>query len=209
MSRPIFIGLCGGSGSGKTHFLRALLGHFTPAQICLVSQDNYYKAKALQPLDTSGIENFDMPESVDEERFYEDLMRLSRYEKVTLPEYTFNNPDTEPRWLEFLPAPIILVEGILVYHYPRIRSLFDLRLFIDARESVKIHRRILRDEKERGYDLHDVLYRYVHHVTPVYEKFIAPYKDDVDLVIPNNRGFEKALHVLVAYLESRLMTGKS
>ena len=96
-----------------------------------------------------------------------------------------------PKELVFRPAPIVVVEGIFVFHFEEIAKLLDLKVYIDAQEHVKLHRRIIRDRDERGYDLADVLYRYTHHVAPTYERFIAPYKHDADIVIPNNRHFEQ------------------
>lgn len=205
MDKPHFIGVAGGSGSGKTYFLQSLLSHFSNSEICVVTQDNYYKEKHLQPLDKHGIENFDLPESIDDDKFYDDLMQLKAGSVVRMPEYTFNNPEVVPKMLEFKPAPIILVEGILVFNFPKIANLFNLKIFLEARELVKLRRRILRDERERGYDLEDVLYRYENHVTPVFEKYILPIREEVDLIIPNNNaGFDRALQVLVTYLRSLL-----
>ncbi len=205
MEKPYFIGIAGGSGSGKTYFLKELLSHFSKEEICVVTQDNYYKAKDLQPLDENGIENFDLPESIDEDRFYDDIMLLKSGDTVRLPEYTFNNPEIVPKILEFKPAPIILIEGILVFNFTKIARLFDLKIFVEAKELIKLKRRILRDEQERGYDLEDVLYRYEKHVTPVFEQYILPIRDEVDLIIPNNNnGFDRSLQVLVTYLRSLL-----
>jgi uridine kinase len=81
--------------------------------------------------------------------------------------------------------------------------LLDLKVFIDAAEHIKLKRRIVRDKDERGYDLEDVLYRYEKHVVPTYEKYIAPFKSDADVIIPNNLHFEKALEMLIVFLKSK------
>jgi uridine kinase len=205
MNSPFFVGITGGSGSGKTHFLQSLKKHFSDEEMCVVIQDNYYYKRSLQPKDSEGIENFDTPQSIDSDRFYKDLLALKGGQSISLPEYTFNNPNVEPRMLTFHPAPVIVVEGIMIYHFEKINSLFDLRLFIDANEIVKLKRRIKRDKDERGYDLDDVLYRYEHHVTPHYEKYIKPKKEEVDLVIPNNKTFEIALNMVVEFLRIKLV----
>ncbi len=88
--------------------------------------------------------------------------------------------------LEFKPAPILVIEGLFVQYYPEIEKELDLKIFIEAKDYVKLSRRIRRDNEERGYDLDDVLYRYHHHVMPVYESLIKPLKDHADLIIPNN-----------------------
>jgi len=204
MTRPYLVGVTGGSGSGKTFFLQKLKEHFAEGDICLVTQDNYYREKSKQPIDEKGIENFDTPQSIDSEHFYRDLLALKRGTSVSLPEYTFNNPQIAPRQLTFHPAPIIVVEGIMIYYFEKIRDLFDLKIFIEASEIIKLKRRIRRDEKERGYDLEDVLYRYEHHVNPNYKRYIQPTRDRSDVIIVNNSGFDKALDMVIVYLKSRL-----
>src|SRR5690606_14926699 len=141
-----------------------------PAQICLLSQDTYYKARNLQPVDDMGIPNFDTPDSIEFMEYAEDIRRIRNGETVTRQEYTFNNPNKTPKILIFEPAPVVLVEGIFVFYYPELVDLLDLRIFIDAKDYIKVKRRILRDKIERGYDLDDVLYRYEKHVMPTSEK---------------------------------------
>ena len=204
MKQPFLVGITGGSGSGKSYFLKRLMSYFAPDQICLVAQDNYYRPRDLQPVDKKGIVNFDLPESIDSARLHRDLLELRAGRSVHIMEYTFNNPNLPERTLEFRPAPVLLVEGILVLHYPEIRSLFDLTLFIEARESAKLRRRIMRDEVERGYDLQDVLYRYDKHVSPIYERYIAPLRHEVDLVVPNNDRIDTALDIIAGWLKARI-----
>lgn len=90
-------------------------------------------------------------------------------------------------------------------YYPELADLLDLKIFIDAKDYIKVKRRILRDKIERGYDLDDVLYRYEKHVMPTYEKYIEPFKHDADLIIPNNRGFDKALDIIKSYLRDKVV----
>src|SRR5258708_29990782 len=110
MKRPITIGITGGSGSGKTHFLNGLSSHFKPGEICLISQDNYYRPRDQQPADEQGVQNFDLPGSIDHLAFHADLVKLKSGQNVIKKEYTFNNPNANPRMLEFKPAPILVVE---------------------------------------------------------------------------------------------------
>ncbi len=204
MSKPFTIGITGGSGSGKTFFLQGLSACFGPHEICLISQDNYYKPRDQQPIDENGIKNFDLPVSIDRDAFRHDLLLLKSGQNVIKQEYTFNNPQAKTQMLEFKSAPIIVVEGLFVQYFEEISNELDLRIFIEAKDHVKLGRRIKRDQVERGYDIDDVLYRYQYHVMPVYERLIEPLKHHADLVIPNNSKFERALDVLVAFLKSRL-----
>jgi len=204
MNKPIAIGITGGSGSGKTYFLQGLSTAFKSDEICLISQDNYYKPRDQQPIDENGVKNFDLPISIDRDAFKNDLLKLKSGQPVSKTEYVFNNPLAEKKQLEFKPAPILVVEGLFVQYFEEISAELDLRIFIEAKDHVKLGRRIKRDQVERGYDIDDVLYRYQYHVMPVYEQLIEPLKHNADLVIPNNSKFDRALNVLVGYLKSRL-----
>lgn len=202
--KPYIIGITGGSGSGKTHFINSLSNRFSQDELVLLSQDHYYKPLHLQFVDVNGIENFDLPTALERERFHDDIMKLKCGEILQVPEYTFNNPKASAKMLTFNPAPIIIVEGLFVQYFEEISAELDLRIFIEARDYLKLSRRIRRDNKERGYDLDDVLYRYQNHVMPVYDTLIAPLKDRADLIIPNNHHFEQALDILALALRSKL-----
>jgi len=204
MSQPYTIGITGGSGSGKTYFIKELASHFKGEEICLISQDHYYKPREVQFTDAKGVQNFDLPTSIDNDSLAADVLKLKAGKGVTRMEYTFNNPNLKPRLLEFIPAPILIVEGLFVQYFPEIVKELDLKIFIEARDYVKLSRRIRRDNEERGYDLNDVLYRYENHVMPIYDSLIEPLKHQADLIIPNNNHFEHALHVLVKALKSHL-----
>ncbi len=202
--QPFIIGITGGSGSGKTTFIQLLKERFTRDQICVVSQDDYYRSREEQQEDENGIKNFDLPVSIDSESFLEELKELLSGKEVTRQEYTFNNELAAPKTLVFKPAPIIIVEGIFVFHFKEIFELFDLKVFLDAKENLKVIRRIKRDRVERNYPLDDVLYRYERHVLPTFEKFILPYKPHADIIINNNTHFHTALDVLVGFIENKL-----
>jgi uridine kinase len=204
MNKPFTIGITGGSGSGKTYFLRGLSSEFNPSEICLISQDHYYQPREKQLTDANGVKNFDVPEAVDRVTLQADLLKLKAGHAITKKEYTFNNPGVEPKLLEFKPAPILVVEGLFVQYFPEIEKELDLKVFIEAKDYVKLGRRIKRDQVERGYDVDDVLYRYQHHVMPVYEQLIEPLKHNADIVIPNNSHFDRALAVLVGYLRTKI-----
>lgn len=204
MKPPYTIGITGGSGSGKTFFLEGLSSRFTPEQLCLISQDNYYRPRDSQPLDANQVKNFDLPESIDREAFARDIKKLKSGEEVVKQEYTFNNPAKTPKTLVFRPTPILVVEGLFVQYFQEISSELDLKVFIEAKDHVKLGRRIRRDQIDRGYDLDDVLYRYQYHVMPVYESLIDPLKHHADLIIPNDKGFDGALEVLAGYLRNKL-----
>lgn len=203
------IGITGGSGSGKTFFLKSLAGKFSSEDICLISQDDYYRPREQQVEDEKGVKNFDLPEAIDHEQFLLDIQQLKRGEILRKEEYTFNNPNVKPRVLEFRPAPILIIEGLFIQYFPAIEKELDLKIFVEAKDHIKLSRRIRRDNEERGYDLDDVLYRYHHHVMPVYESLIEPLKHRADIVIPNNSQFTRALDVIVLALKAKLTAQKA
>jgi uridine kinase len=204
VKKPFTIGITGGSGSGKTYLIESFSSHFKPEEVCLISQDNYYRLREEQLTDENGVTNFDLPTAIDHQRFQNDLRKLKAGETIIKKEYTFNNPNAVPKTISLFPAPILIVEGIFVQYFKEIENELDLKIFIEAKDHVKLSRRIRRDNEQRGYDLDDVLYRYQYHVMPVYERYIEPLKHNADLVIPNNSHFDRAIEVLVLSLKARL-----
>ncbi len=198
------IGITGGSGSGKTSFIRQLRSRFNERDICIISQDDYYRPRQEQTTDAQGVYNFDLPKSIDKKAFIHDIKRLLEGETVVRQEYIFNNEEPNPKILTFHPTPVIIVEGIFVLHFKKVRKLLDLKVYLHAKENLKVIRRIRRDQVERNYPLDDVLYRYQHHVLPTYEKYIQPYRDEADLVINNNQHFEMGLEIMTGYLKHYL-----
>jgi uridine kinase len=204
MKKPYIIGITGGSGSGKTTFIKYLREAFSLDEVCIVSQDDYYRPREEQEVDDKGIANFDKPYSINKKAFHKDIARLAKGETVEILEYTFNNKLKEPKKIILKSAPIIIVEGLFVFHYKKIRKQLDLKVFVHAKENLKVIRRIHRDRVERNYPLDDVLYRYQNHVLPAFEKYIEPYMEDADLVINNNKSFDNGLDVFQHFLKSKL-----
>jgi uridine kinase len=204
MNTPFIMGVTGGSGSGKTSFIRELVQHFKQDQVCLISQDNYYRPRNQQPKDENGIRNFDEPDSIDLKKMVRNVQDLIKGKKIHVDEYTYNNPELPLNKIIYNPAPILILEGIFILYQPELREMLDLKIFMHAMEHIMLARRIVRDEKERGYDLEDVLYRYQNHVMPSFRKYILPYKETCDIIINNNDGYEKAIRVITAYIEKQL-----
>ncbi|MEY3420592.1 MAG: hypothetical protein RIR48_877 [Bacteroidota bacterium] len=204
-TNTFIIGISGGSGSGKTSFIKDLKSSFDSSEVCFLCQDDYYRPRDMQKEDENGIKNFDLPESMDLDEFYFDLVKLSNGLPVERDEYTFNNENKNPGKILINPAPIIVVEGLFVFHEPKIFSSMDLKILIHATDIQKIIRRIKRDRVERNYPLEDVLYRYEHHVLPSFETFIFPFFNKVDIVINNNRTYELGRDMLISFLKTKLL----
>ena len=129
MKNPYIIGIAGGSGAGKTFFLKALRKHFDEDALCIISQDNYYRPVEEQLADENGYINFDRPEGVDHEGFLRDIDLLSKGQTVIMQEYMFNQPGVIGGKIELKPAPVIIVEGLFIFHFEDIRRLLDLKIF--------------------------------------------------------------------------------
>jgi len=204
MGKPFTIGVAGGSGSGKTHFIKLLSSHFKLEEICLVSMDHYYKPIDQQQKDKNGIVNFDLPEAIERRMFEKDIIKLQKGQQVNKLEYTFNNPMANQAMLTFKPAPIIVVEGLFVQYFQEINALLDLKIFIDAEDQIKLTRRMKRDKEERGYEREDVLYRYHQHAAPVFEQLIAPLQSKADFIVHNNSDFKAAVDVVATFLRKKI-----
>ncbi|WP_140938437.1 uridine kinase family protein [Sphingobacterium lumbrici] len=186
MYKPYVIGIAGSSGSGKTFFLKSFLNHFATDEITLISQDDYYIPANTKTKEENRLYNFDLPTSIDREAFFQNIKDLFDGKTVFKEEYTFNNSNIKPKMLEIKPAPILIVEGLFIFHYTEINELLDYRIFIDAEESVALARRLKRDLIERGYDKDDVMYKWTEHVVPSYNQYLLPYREICDKVLVNN-----------------------
>jgi len=187
MNKPYVIGIAGGSGSGKTFFLKCFLEHFTANEVCLISQDDYYFPVAHNMTkEENKLYNFDLPSTIDHDHFEDDIFRILNNQSFQKAEYTFNNPNIVPKMLEIKPAPIVIVEGLFILHFKKISEILNMKIFIDADEDIALQRRLKRDLIERGYSHDDVHYKWMNHVVPAYKEFLLPYKNECDKIIVNN-----------------------
>jgi len=199
---PYLVGLAGGSASGKTTFINQLSETFGKHQICVISQDHYYKGLSEQLRDENGMVNFDHPSGIDFNRIKKDLRKLLKGNPVSIVEYTFNNPTIFPKQIIYEPAPIILLEGLFVYVDKGLDRMFDYRLYVDADEAVTLQRRLKRDTTERGMTQEEVIYQWNNHVKPAYDSFLKPYKDKADYIIQNTIDFNACMDHLISKFKS-------
>lgn len=204
IQKPYIIGVTGCSGSGKTFFLKSFLKHFSPGEITLISQDDYYIPANTKTKEENRIHNFDLPTSIARDNFCQDITSLIQGKKVYKEEYRFNNPNLKPRMLEINPAPILIVEGLFIFHYQEINALLDHRIFIHANEEIALKRRIKRDFEERGYSEEDVLYKWNEHVLPAFNEYLLPYKKQSDQVIENNTDDTENISIITQHISAYL-----
>lgn len=197
------VGISGGTASGKTTVLRKLHEAFGPEQATFISMDNYYKPYEEQTEQSErGDINFDHPNAMQFERFQDHLDRLLSGETLEIQEYTFNNPAATPRTIVYKPAPIIILEGILVFHRKAVKDKIDLKVYVDAPEHVRLARRIRRDTTERGYGLEEILDQYLYDAAPMYRKYVEPHKLDCDIILPSHDHLDRGIAVLVNHLKA-------
>lgn len=205
--RSVVIGIAGGSGSGKTTVARNLLEGIAPAGIAMVSQDNYYHDLGHLAMEDRKKTNFDHPDSIDNELLCRHLRDLREGRPIQLPLYNYITHTRREETVELEPAPVIIVEGILVLVDPRLREQMDIKLFVDIDADVRLIRRLNRDVRERGWSLEQVLAQYMDTVRPMHLEFVEPSKRYADVIIPMGGQNNIALEMLRTSVRSFLNPG--
>ena len=198
------VAISGGSGSGKTTFIKKLEEMFNPAELVVLSQDHYYKPQHLQMKDETGEVNFDLPESIDMDRFITDIETLKAGNELTINEYNYNIPEIPVKEIVLKPAGILVIEGLFVLINKEIESKLDLKIFMEATEDIKLERRLKRDSLERGLTETAINYQWNNHVKPSYDTFILPQREKADMVIMNNTHFENSFKVVAHHFRQVL-----
>lgn len=173
MARPLCLGIAGGSGSGKS-WLAARLSGALDASVTVVCQDWYYKHNGHLSDEQALALNFDHPESIETALFARQVRELLNGRVVEAPVYDYATHARLPSTRRVEPADVVIVEGLLVLHPARLRSLMDCSVFIEVPADIRLARRIRRDSVERRVDLNETLRLYEHCVRPMHERFIAP-----------------------------------
>jgi len=189
--KPFVIGICGGSGSGKTTLLKKLSSFYGQEEVSILTMDNYYFPIEEQQKDDNGIVNFDLPTALNEKKLSEDLQELVNGNTIEVKEYFFNSPPDKNVLLSVIPKDIIIVEGLFIFHYPKVRSLIDFSVFVEVDASVQLDRRIYRDQDSRGYSQQEIIYQWNEHVTPCYNNYIVPHKPEADFLYRNDFNSEE------------------
>ena len=198
----IIIGVCGGTGSGKTTIVNQIVSDFNTSDIQVISQDAYYKDNSNITYEARCLLNFDHPEAIDFELLYQHLSALKNGETIEQPVYNFKTHNRTDKTLEISPKKILILEGILIMNYPKLRSLLDLKVFIDTNSDMRMERRVNRDISERGRTPKEVMDRYINTLKPMHDQFIEPMKIHADVVIENHENASINLDILIAKIKS-------
>src|SRR6056297_911708 len=196
------IGICGGSGSGKTTIVRKIQEHV--GDFAFIPQDNYYRsAEHVSNVNITGF-NFDHPSAFDTELLVEHLSALRQGRAIEMPQYDFVHHRRKEETTHVEPGKLILFEGILIYFDARLRDLIDLKLFVDTPDDIRFIRRLGRDVNERGRTVDSVVTQYLEVVRPGHFQFVEPTKVYADLIVPEGGSNEKALEVLGSFMREAI-----
>lgn len=198
------VGVAGGTGSGKTTLVEALMERIGVERVALLPHDAYYRDLSALPLEERSGVNFDHPNSLETELLVTHLRQLRAGKPIAMPQYDFVTHTRRPQRVIVEPHPVILVEGILIFVDPALRALLDIKLYVDTDADVRFIRRLQRDIKERGRRMESVIEQYLATVRPMHLDFVEPSKRYADLIIPEGGFNVVALDMIVARIEAML-----
>ncbi|HZS08094.1 MAG TPA: uridine kinase [Blastocatellia bacterium] len=207
----MIIGICGGTGSGKTTVARRILENVSDEQVVYLQQDSYYRNLGDMPLEMRHPINFDHPDALDNDLFINHVRSLKAGEPIDIPlyDYTTHTRLRETRRIE--PKLVTIVEGILVFADAVLRELMDVKIFVDTADDVRFIRRLQRDVAERGRSVESVIRQYLETVRPMHLQFVEPSKRYADVVIPEGGYNEVGIDLIsgkIRTLLQREMAGK-
>ena len=194
-NKPFIIGIAGGTGSGKTTVAKELQ-KADPANILILSHDNYYKDRSNFPIEERKKLNYDEPAAIEEDLFVQQLTDLKEGKAIEMPIYDFATHTRKPDRVHVEPTPVIILEGILILTDPKVRELLDLSMFIDLDADLRLARRLMRDVGERDRTFEESINQYLASAQPMYDKYVEPGKEEADMIVENEGSFEDLRAVL-------------
>ena len=197
------IGITGGTGSGKTTLVSEIVTQFKKEDLCIISQDSYYKKTDNLTEEERIAQNFDHPNAIDFDLLSKHLQQLKNKETIAQPTYSFLTHNRTAETKRTNPKKITIVEGILIFNDKRILNLCDLTIFVDADAKVRLNRRIKRDTKERGRSREEVTARYNSTLKPMHDLYIEPFKKIANIVIANNTYNKSAVASLLTSIQEK------
>jgi uridine kinase len=202
--RPIIIGVAGGTGSGKTTVTRQILERVGAEHIAYIPHDAYYRDLSHLTPELRSQVNFDHPDSLETELLIQHLKVLRQGRTVEIPEYDFTTHTRLQETRHVEAAPVVIVEGILVFVEADLRKLFDVKLYVDTDADVRFIRRLQRDIEDRGRSVESVCAQYLSTVRPMHLEFVEPSKRYADVIIPEGGFNEVAIEMVAARIRGLL-----
>src|ERR1700685_1169546 len=202
--KPPIIGICGGTGSGKTTITRRIIEALSSSNVVVLQQDNYYRDFPTLSFEERVQLNFDHPDSMDTALMAEHVRRLRAGEAIQRPTYDFANYRRLNETVEIPPRFGIIVEGILIFENAALRDLMDIKIFVDTDADLRFIRRMGRDIRERGRSPESVVRQYLETVRPMHMEFIEPSKRHADVIIPEGGSNEVGIDLVIQKIRSLL-----
>lgn len=200
MTRPLVVGIAGGTGSGKTTVANKLATSMPTGRCVTIEHDSYYRDQGHLPLEERAKTNFDHPASLETGLLAEHLRELRTGRSVDIPIYDFATHTRRVDKRRINPAPVIIVEGILVFSDATLREQMDVKIFVDTDPDIRLMRRIRRDLELRGRTFQSVRDQYYATVRPMHIEYVEPTKRWADLIVPEGGDNRVALDVLLGQL---------
>ena len=200
--KPYIIGIAGGSGSGKSTFAQRLQEAF-PDKVSVISCDNYYLPHDELALEERAALNYDAPSALEFDLMVRHLEALRAGEAVQCPVYDFTRHTRSAAVTEILPRPIILIDGILIFHDPALRACMDLKIYVETDADERILRRARRDMRDRGRDLDSVIQQYLATVKPMHNAYVEPTKVFADIILNGGKN-EQAFTLVKTQIDQLL-----
>jgi uridine kinase len=200
----MIIGICGGTGSGKTTIARQIVDTVGAKKVILVEQDSYYRNLADMPLDERHQANFDHPDSIDTDLLVNHVKRLKAGDPIEMPIYDMLTHTRCEETESIKPKPVTIIEGILIFAEPRLLGLLDVRVFVDTPDDIRLMRRLRRDVTERGRSFERTLEQYEKTIRPMHFEFVEPSKRHADIIIPEGAQTGITIEVLCSIVREKL-----
>ncbi len=200
----LVIGISGGTGSGKTTVVSQIINELPAGEVCVISQDSYYKATDNLSFNEREKINFDHPRAIDFELLKNHISSLKAGKVVEQPIYSFVTHNRTKDTIKTHPKKVVIVEGILIFNHKELIDLFDIKIFVHADADERLIRRVKRDISERGRSIDEVLNRYKDTLKPMHDQFIEPSKNFADIIIPNDRYNTVAIDIVRTVINERL-----
>ncbi|QTD41627.1 uridine kinase [Sporosarcina sp. Te-1] len=206
-TKPLVIGIAGGSGSGKTSVTNRIYNVFKEHSVVVIEQDYYYKDQSHLEFEERLKTNYDHPLAFDTDLLIEHVGLLLNRTSISKPVYDYSLHTRSKETIKIPPKDVIILEGILVLEDPRLRDLMDIKLFVDTDADLRIIRRLMRDIQERGRTIDSVIDQYLTVVRPMHNQFIEPTKRYADIIIPEGGHNEVAIDLMVTKIKTILESG--
>lgn len=199
MNETFIVGIAGGTGSGKSTFTKKMQQELG-SDISVIYYDNYYKSRNDIPIEARKKINYDHPDALETNLLIEHVKMLKKGKSIECPIYNFATHTRNERTITIAPNRIIVLEGILAFHDPKLRELFDLKIFVDSDADERILRRMMRDICERDRDIEYIVLQYINSVKPMHNLYVEPTKEYADIIIRGGLN-PTALDVIISMLK--------